>query len=146
MYLRFFLKHSVLLVWGWEVVEERKRKRERLTEREIIFHEIFLHSHILMFICLEKKRDTQKQENVVLMVKDPELKSVPRRDQTSRTSLSMYSEHSNNDEMGLWLQGQQTYFSTELPYDPTIPLLGTYLQKTNSKRIHTLQSSLLHYL
>lgn len=36
----------------------REEERERLTEREIIFHEIFLHSHILMFICLEKKRDT----------------------------------------------------------------------------------------
>ena len=44
----------------WGAVGERKRKRERLTEREIniILHEIFLHSHILMFACLEKKRDT----------------------------------------------------------------------------------------
>lgn len=58
----------------------REEEKERdLPEREIniIFHEIFLHSHILMFLCLEKKRDTQKQENVVLMVKDPEWKSVP---------------------------------------------------------------------
>ena len=41
---------------------------------------------------------------------------------------------------------QQTYFSTELPYDPTIPLLGTDLQKTIRERIHTLQCSWLHHL
>ena len=63
MYPRFFLKHTVLLVCVFsgrgEGMGERKRERD-LPEREIniIFHEIFLHSHILMFICLEKKRDT----------------------------------------------------------------------------------------
>lgn len=60
---------------------ERKRKRERLTEREIniIFHEIFLHSHILMFICLEKKKYTETRE-CCMDGKGSELKSVPHRD------------------------------------------------------------------
>ena len=34
----------------------------------------------------------------------------------------------------------------ELPYDPAIPLLSMYLEKTQFKKIHASQCSLQHYL
>ena len=34
----------------------------------------------------------------------------------------------------------------ELPYDPAIPLLGTYPEKTTTEKEHVPQRSELHYL